>query len=69
MIIARNTTVMRQLWLAITALGLASCLGALSAPSTALALDTPEYTPGENYYIDTPEASQIRTSIMIAPMR
>ena len=49
-------TLMRQLMLAIATLGLATCLGALSAPSTALALDTPEYTPGENYYIDTPEA-------------
>lgn len=56
MITVRKTTVMRHLTLAIATLGLASCLGALSAPGTALALDTPEYTPGENYYIDTPEA-------------
>ena len=51
----KNMT-MRHLMLAIATLGLAGCLGALSAPGTALALGTPEYTPGEDYYIDTPEA-------------
>lgn len=52
----KKTMTMRHLVLAIATLGLAGCLGALSAPGTALALDTPEYTPGEDYYIDTPEA-------------
>ncbi len=51
-----KTTVMRRFALAIATLGLSCCLGALGAPGAALALETPEYTPGESYYIDEPEA-------------
>ena len=51
-----TTTLMRRFALAIATLGLAACLGALGAPGAVLALDTPDYTPGEDYYIDTPEA-------------
>ena len=43
-----KTTPMRQFALAIATFGLTCCLGALAAPGTALALDTPEYTPGED---------------------
>lgn len=47
---------MSRLALAVIALALAGCLGALFAPGAALALETPEYVPGEDYYIDDPEA-------------
>ena len=47
---------MRRLALAVAILGLACCLGALGAPGAAIALETPEYVPGEDYYIDDPEA-------------
>ena len=53
---ATKTSVTSRLALAIATLGLAVCLGVLGAPGAALALDTPEYVPGEDYYIDDPEA-------------
>ena len=51
-----KASVISRLALATAALGFAVCLGALGAPGAALALDTPEYVPGEDYYIDDPEA-------------
>ncbi len=47
---------MRRFALALATLGLAGCLGAMGAPGAALALETPEYVPGEDYRIDEPEA-------------
>lgn len=51
-----SITTKRQLVLAIAAVGLVCCLMAILSAGTACALDEPEYTPGEDYYIDTPEA-------------
>lgn len=56
MMTTTKTEKVRRFALAIAALGLAGCLAVVQPADKALALDEPEYTPGENYYIDTPEA-------------
>lgn len=51
-----STSTKRLLALAAAAVSLACCLAIALPAGLAHALDEPEYTPGENYYIDTPEA-------------
>ena len=46
----------RLLTIASLILALACCMLIYTHPATAYALQEPEYTPGENYYIDSPEA-------------